>query len=115
MRDLKALVWSSDELEGGVTPAIYVVDGDPNGLLEAPSASLAIDPTSGTVYVKTDTSAVSWSLASGETVPGVRVDELPDGSATAALTDLVVIEHDPSGAKTAQKLTLAQLKTAMGL
>ncbi len=65
MKDLFALVWSKDNTDAGIAPAYYIVDANPDGMLEAPESSLAVNPVAGTVYVKTSTSSTSWSAVGG--------------------------------------------------
>lgn len=65
MKDLASIVWSKDNTGDGVAPGFFIVDANPDGLLEAPSSSIAANPTSGALYIKTETNATSWSAVSG--------------------------------------------------
>lgn len=115
MSSLNALMYSQND-DGTVRepPQVILVDGNPDLILEAPQGSVAINPATGAVYVKTDTDTVSWQPLA-DFIEGSTLDELPDGSSVAVDTDLVLIQHDPTGTKAAMKLTIAQLRTVMGL
>lgn len=62
---LASLMWAEVSGQGAAPPTFYVVDGNPDGLLEAPDASTAVNPATGALYVKTAASTTSWQAVAG--------------------------------------------------
>lgn len=59
MRDMFSLIWTSGTNQ--CQPELLVVDGDPNGIVSAESASLAVNPLSGAIYIKTTAGDKTWA------------------------------------------------------
>lgn len=75
MRDLRSLLYSSDDAEEGRTPGYFVVDGDPDGILEAAEGSQATDPDTGIVYIRTAGATTNWDPVAGPEIAEIPVLE----------------------------------------
>lgn len=92
MRDLHSIVWSLGD--DGSMPELLIVDGNPDGVLEAENASLAINPATGAFYIKTSSDSTSWVAVSGgsgvvETIvegTGISVDDTDAANPIIALS-----------------------------
>ncbi len=80
--EFSSLVYAAGD---GGAPGYFVVDANPNGTLEAPDGSFAVNSLTGAAYIKTTTSATSWVAVSGGSVTPAALTKTNDTNVTLTL------------------------------